>query len=231
MKKFLTSMCMGLFLIAFVPLSIASEMDKGSAVDKGSMMDKGSTMEAEAVKEKASAAEKATEEAVEKGSMKESDSSAWGVANSARAIIKATQEGSELSGTVDLVETGDGVQVVVSLSNVTPVGKHGIHIHAEGSCEEGGKAAKGHLNPAGTKHGLLPRDGHGNAHTGDMGNIEIDENGNGSLVIFLSGLSLKEGHKNVAGKAVILHEKEDDFGQPTGNAGARIGCGIIELNN
>jgi len=32
----------------------------------------------------------------------------------------------------------------------------------------------------------------------------------------------------VLGKSVIVHEKTDDFSQPTGNAGGRIGCGIIE---
>ena len=32
----------------------------------------------------------------------------------------------------------------------------------------------------------------------------------------------------VAGRAFILHEKQDDFGQPTGNAGGRIGCGKID---
>lgn len=163
--------------------------------------------------------------------MKKSDSTAWGVAYSARAIIKGTTEDSNVGGRVDFVQTGDGVQVVASLSNVTPSGKHGIHIHEHGSCEEGGNAAGGHFNPEEAEHGLLPRDGHGKAHTGDMGNIEINESGSGSLVIFLPGLSLTEGKKNVTGKAVILHEKEDDFGQPTGNAGGRIGCGIITLNN
>ncbi|MBI2167628.1 MAG: superoxide dismutase family protein, partial [Candidatus Omnitrophica bacterium] len=44
------------------------------------------------------------------------------------------------------------------------------------------------------------------------------------------GLTLKEGEYAVAGRALILHEKEDDFGQPTGNAGGRIACGVIQLD-
>jgi superoxide dismutase, Cu-Zn family len=30
---------------------------------------------------------------------------------------------------------------------------------------------------------------------------------------------------------VIVHAKPDDFGQPVGNAGARIGCGVIGIAN
>ena len=185
-----------IYLVALSTVTVALEVDKGSA----------------------------------EGSMKKSDSSDWGVPNTAKAVIKGAQPDSELSGTADFIETGDGMQVVAQLSNVTPAGKHGIHIHENGSCEEGGKAAGGHFNPAGTKHGLLPRDGHGKAHAGDMGNIEIMDNGRGSLVIFMPGLGLTTGHKNITGLAVIVHAKEDDFGQPTGNAGGRIGCGEIILN-
>ena len=219
MKKFLTVVLMGMFLTAFTPLLIASEMDKGSGMEKGSMADKGSLMDPEVVEESEPVIEE-SEPVVEEVTV-----------ISAKVFMEATQEGSEISGTLDLIETGGGVTVVVSLSNVPTSGKHGIHVHAKGSCEDSGKAAGGHFNPASTKHGLLARDGHDNAHTGDMGNITIDENGDGALVIFLPGISLSEGEKNIAGKAVILHQKEDDFGQPTGNAGARVGCGIINLNS
>ena len=171
------------------------------------------------------------EEGEGKGSMRKSDSSDWGVSYSARVIIKGTEEDSPISGRVDFVQTGDGLQVVVSLSNVEPAGKHGIHIHEKGSCDNGGKAAGGHFNPVGTVHGFLPRDGHGKAHAGDMGNIVIDDKGKGTLVLFLPRLSLTEGHKNVTGRTVILHEGEDDFSQPTGNTGARIACGEIILNS
>lgn len=216
MRKFLIVVCTGIFLIVAAPFLAASEMDKGSAVDKGS------TMEMQ-VDEGGESREEAAQK--ETGSGEEEE------VKSARAVIKGTTGGSEVNGTVDFVQTAVGVQVVASLSNVTPSGKHGIHIHAEGSCENGGKAAGGHYNPYSTEHGLLPQDGHGKAHTGDMGNIEIDESGNGALILFLPSLNLTEGEKNIAGRAVILHEKEDDFGQPTGNAGSRIGCGIIHLNN
>jgi len=37
------------------------------------------------------------------------------------------------------------------------------------------------------------------------------------------------GGDSILNKAVIVHEKVDDYKtQPTGNAGARIACGVIQ---
>jgi len=150
------------------------------------------------------------------------------MAATGQAVIKGTTEGSPVTGTVDLIEEKDGLAVNVSVSNVSP-GKHGFHFHENGSCADEGKAAGGHYNPAQAPHGYLPKDGHEHAHAGDMGNIEVDEQGNGKLTLFMPGLTLGEGQYSLAGKSVILHEKTDDFGQPAGNAGGRIGCGIVEV--
>ena len=143
------------------------------------------------------------------------------------ATIKGTTEGSTASGMVKFTDTNNGLKIEVKLANVPNAGKHGFHIHENGSCADEGKAAGGHYNPMTVDHGLLPKDGEAHAHMGDMGNIEIAADGTGTLSITLPGVSLKDGDHNVEGRAVILHEKEDDFGQPTGNAGGRIGCGII----
>ena len=116
------------------------------------------------------------------------------------------------------------------MANVPP-GKHGFHVHENGSCAEMGKAAGGHFNPDHVQHGFLPKDGYMNAQAGDMGNIEVGTDGTGILKLFMPGLTLKDGKYAVTGKSVILHEKEDDFSQPVGNAGSRIGCGIIKANN
>ena len=153
-------------------------------------------------------------------------SNAW--AAEATALIKGTEEGSNVSGVVMLVEKGEGLEITVNVGNVPP-GKHGFHIHENGSCAEKGNAAGGHYNPDHVMHGLVMNDGFTASHAGDFGNIEIADDGTGSLKIFIPGLTLTGERYNVAGKAIILHEKEDDFGQPTGNAGARIGCGIIEM--
>ena len=143
------------------------------------------------------------------------------------AVIRGTTEGSAVAGKVVLTETPEGLKVVADFENVSP-GKHGFHIHENGSCADEGKAAGGHYNPHATPHGLLTKDGFEHAHAGDFGNVEIGADGKGRLEMVLPGLVLTGEEHNVTGHAFILHEKEDDFGQPTGNAGGRIGCGEIK---
>ena len=147
-------------------------------------------------------------------------------AKSATAEIRGTIDGSSVGGTLRLQETPEGLKVNASLNGVSP-GLHGFHIHENGACTEEGKAAGGHFNPDHADHGFLYHDGFAHAHAGDLGNMNIAADGTGELEVILPGLNLTEGKYNVSGKAVILHEKEDDFGQPTGNAGGRIGCGVI----
>ena len=133
-----------------------------------------------------------------------------------------------MAGTATLTDTPQGLHVVVQVAGVPP-GEHGIHIHELGSCEEAGKAAGGHYNPEHAPHGVLPQDGPAKAHSGDMGNITVGADGKGSTDIVLPGVALSAGAHTVKGRAIILHEQVDDFGQPTGNAGSRIGCGTIEI--
>ena len=148
-------------------------------------------------------------------------------AATAKAIIQGTQEGSELLGSTDFQDTDEGLRVQVNIFGAPP-GLHGIHIHENGSCEDQGNAAGSHFNPDNAKHGSLTANGLQGAHAGDLGNIEINDSGEGALFLVAPGLTVKEGKYAVDGRAVILHEKQDDFGQPTGNAGGRIGCGIIK---
>ncbi len=152
------------------------------------------------------------------------------LAAKASALIKGTAENSPIAGEAVLTETAEGVEIEVNVVN-TPPGKHGFHIHENGSCDDMGKAAGGHYNPDGVAHGLVAKDGFAHAHAGDFGNIEVAEDGTGTLKVFIPNLTLSGEKYNVLGKAVILHEKEDDFGQPTGNAGGRIGCGIVAIVN
>jgi Cu-Zn family superoxide dismutase len=65
-------------------------------------------------------------------------------------------------------------------------------------------------------------------HLGDLGNIDVAADGTGSTEIVVKGATLKEGEPtSFLGRAIIVHAKQDDGGQPVGNAGGRIGCGVI----
>ena len=155
---------------------------------------------------------------------------ATGKANAGTAVaeLKGTAPDSKIKGAVKFTEEKGGVVVLVEVWKVPP-GKHGLHIHEKGSCEDGGKAAGGHYNPSGNPHGFAPKDFPLHAHPGDMGNIEVDEEGHGTLKLHMPELGLANSARyNLRHLAVILHEKADDFSQPTGNAGGRIACGVIE---
>lgn len=149
-------------------------------------------------------------------------------AQKAAAQITPPSKDSALSGQVTFEDTLKGLKVTADLAGAPP-GVHGFHIHEHGSCEDAGKAAGDHFNPDGRPHGDLAKDGFVKAHAGDLGNIEIAEDGTGHLELTLEGLTLQQGRYGVGGRAVILHEHADDFGQPLGNAGARIGCGLIQI--
>ncbi len=141
-------------------------------------------------------------------------------------ILKGTQPNSKISGTATLVQTSNGLHVTIKVAHVPP-GLHGLHFHEHGNCGDGGNAAGGHFNPDKVKHGFLPKEGFTGAHAGDLGNIEVGSDGTGTLTLTVPGLTLRDGPHAVAGRSIVLHEKRDDFGQPTGNAGGRIACGVI----
>lgn len=136
------------------------------------------------------------------------------------------KSGSKLSGKATLTETEGGVHVLLALEGVEP-GEHGAHVHEKGDCSAAdGASAGGHFNPQSKDHGLP---GAEKRHLGDLGNITIGKDGKGSLDITAPGANLKDGDpQSFVGRAIIVHAKKDDGGQPTGNAGGRVGCGVIK---
>jgi Cu-Zn family superoxide dismutase len=144
-------------------------------------------------------------------------------------------------GTAMFTEIGaDQVRVIVEVEKASP-GKHGLHVHAEGKCEvsttDMGVAgdflsAGGHFNPANKMHGAPGAAEH---HAGDFGNLEamlVGADGRGRVELTTGSINLREGAaESVLGKAIIFHAGEDDLKtQPTGNSGARQGCGVIALS-
>ena len=149
-------------------------------------------------------------------------------AETGAAVIKGTIEGAALTGMVALQDTPDGLQVTAKLRGLPP-GQHGFHIHEFGDCGDLGKAAGSHYNPLHAGHGDVMKAGMKHAHAGDMGNITADANGEASVQVVIKKLTLSGGKYGAAGRALIIHENPDDFSQPAGNAGGRIGCGVIVI--
>lgn len=147
-------------------------------------------------------------------------------AQSAEAEILAT-EGHDTAGLIRFMQVGDGVRIQGTVSGLTP-GEHGFHIHATGDCSAPDASSAGdHFNPDGTPHGA-PDDPPAERHRGDFGNIVADEDGNAEIDLTDSNLRMS-GPDSIIGKAVIVHAGRDDLeSQPSGNAGARVGCGVIQ---
>ena len=136
------------------------------------------------------------------------------------------KSGSTLAGSATLTETAEGVKVELSVENVPP-GVHGAHVHEKGDCSApDGSSAGGHFNPSSHPHALHTTDPR---HLGDLGNINVAADGTGKIEILAPGANLKDADPHsFLGKAIIIHEKKDDGGQPSGNAGGRIGCAEIK---
>ena len=145
--------------------------------------------------------------------------------NKAVCVIYPTQ-GNTVTGTVTFTKVDGGVKVVADLQGLS-AGKHGIHIHECGDCSAAdGSSAGGHFNPMAKSHGA-PMDAM--RHEGDMGNITADAAGKAHLEYVDKNITL-EGMTSIIGRSIIVHKNEDDLKtQPTGNAGARVGCGVIGI--
>lgn len=142
-------------------------------------------------------------------------------------VTLSPTSGSTASGTVTFGQLADGaVFVTVDLMGVPP-GVHGFHVHDKGDCGDNGNAAGGHFNPATTAHGAPSADPH---HAGDFGNVTANAAGRVHTDFTTRSITVEAGPNSVVGHAVILHANPDDLvTQPTGNAGARIACGIVEM--
>jgi Cu-Zn family superoxide dismutase len=145
---------------------------------------------------------------------------------SAKAAIES-KSGSKVTGKAVFTELpAGGVKAEIWIENATP-GTHGLHLHEKGDCSApDATSAGGHFNAAGNPHAGPSETAR---HNGDLGNIEVGADGMGHLEITSDLLTVKPGPNSVVGKAVVFHEKADDLKtQPTGNAGGRFGCGVVQ---
>ena len=144
----------------------------------------------------------------------------------ATASLQPTK-GSTVRGTVNFEQRGDKVRVVANVSGLRPNGEFGFHIHEAGDCSSGdGMSAKGHFNPFGKPHGQHPGP---ERHGGDMPSLKSDSNGNASVNFELDIITVDAGPASIVGRGLIVHVQPDDYKtQPTGNAGARSACAVIQ---
>lgn len=144
------------------------------------------------------------------------------------AAIHGTHEDTEIIGHLKLEDTPKGLKISGNIENI-PSGSHGFHIHEFGDCGNEGTNAGTHFNPDQKPHGMAMKEGAMKVHPGDMGNLVANEKGMAAVDVLIHGVTLTNSKYSVAGRAFIVHEKADDFSQPTGNAGGRIACGPIVL--
>lgn len=136
----------------------------------------------------------------------------------------APTQGNTAKGEVRFYNVDGGVRVIASVEGLTP-GKHGFHIHEKGDCSApDAMSAGGHFNPTGSPHGA-PTAPPTARHAGDLGNLDVGPDGKANYDRVDSMLV----YDSITGLSVLVHAGEDDYvTQPSGNSGARVGCGVIE---
>ncbi|ELU42796.1 copper/zinc superoxide dismutase domain-containing protein [Rhizoctonia solani AG-1 IA] len=154
---------------------------------------------------------------------------------SAKAVLKDAN-GTQI-GVVNLYQASnlEPVKITADLKGLGAEGKKGFHVHfiisEFGDLSGGCASAGGHFNPLSKQHGA-PTDAE--RHAGDLGNIVTGPDGTSKVEMEDKQISLYSGHRNIVGRAIVLHAGEDDLGlggqsdsKTTGHAGARLACGVI----
>lgn len=144
----------------------------------------------------------------------------------ANAQLQPTK-GSKTFGEATFEQAGDKVRVVVFVQGLKPGQEHGLHIHEAGDCSSGdGMSTKGHFNPYAKPHG---QQGNAEHHAGDLPSLKANKAGRANVQVDLDIITLIPGPASIIGRGLIVHADPDDYKtQPTGNAGARIACGVIQ---
>ncbi|XP_058128569.1 superoxide dismutase [Cu-Zn]-like [Anopheles ziemanni] len=132
---------------------------------------------------------------------------------------------------ITLQAESEPVKVTGTVTGLKP-GNHGFHIHEFGDNTNGCMSTGAHFNPHGKTHGAPEAE---ERHAGDMGNIVADADGEAKVDLAVSQITLS-GAMNVVGRSLVVHADPDDLGlgghelsKTTGNAGARLACGVIGM--
>ena len=127
------------------------------------------------------------------------------------------------AGDASLFQTPNGIRIIANFGN-TLAGDHGFHFHSVGECRwPTFETAGGHYNPTQKQHGRLNPNG---PHAGDLPNVD-----RGRAVVNMVAQNIQFSElMDSNGAALILHASPDDQKtDPSGNSGARVRCGVIEM--
>lgn len=145
-----------------------------------------------------------------------------------KAVANFTDAEGNPAGTAALTQTGSGVLMELELTGLPPGEWVAFHVHETGTCDAAShyQSAGGHFNPTGKDHGYLAPNG---PHAGDMPNQSVGADGVLRAHVFNPSVTLDEGDAGIRGRALMIHAKPDDYtSQPSGDAGDRLACAVIE---
>lgn len=137
------------------------------------------------------------------------------------AWIQGNEKESQLGGVIKFYSTPfDGILVEAELYGLPDKRNesnfYAFHIHEIGDCSNQFSHTGMHYNPTNQMHPY---------HAGDMISL-LSNNGYVWNAFFDGRLRISE----LIGRSVIIHAKRDDFtSQPAGDAGEKIGCGVIRF--
>ncbi|XP_018335681.1 superoxide dismutase [Cu-Zn]-like isoform X2 [Agrilus planipennis] len=147
------------------------------------------------------------------------------------AVAVVTGDG--ISGEITFFQKQPPAGVVTVTGSVTglPPGRHGLHIHHAGDLRQGCNELGDHFDPFLLQHGG-PKDSL--RHVGDLGNIEVGDDGTSEFKIEDAFISLSGGPRSILGRGIVITENEDDLGRGgsaesvrNGSSGKPIACGVI----
>ena len=144
------------------------------------------------------------------------------------ATASFVDQDGELAGSAILTQTNAGVLIDLTLEGLVPERWVAFHIHEDGVCDadQDHDTAGGHFSATGADHGFLVE---GGPHEGDMPNQYVPTDGVLRAQVLNAMVTLEGGKNDIRGRALMLHAEPDDYeSQPSGDAGARIACAVIE---
>ncbi len=146
----------------------------------------------------------------------------------AYAQLNSTADPNQKIGDVSFYAQPDGrIKKVMTINMKEKANSSvAVHFHEHGDCGNKGDNTHGHWNPTKENHGQW---GVPPFHSGDIGNINLNSAGKGTVTLVSDRWSVDaQSPNNIVGRGIIVHSGIDDYKtQPTGNSGPRAGCGVI----